>query len=87
MAAIKNATLQKSTGVTLSTITAVTARQLVHNGSATVVTKGASGFDVIKLKTPTLDTTHTAATANAPISHGIDDVLFKPVTFPEPTKF
>jgi hypothetical protein len=86
MAAKQSSTLKKSTGEVLAPVTPATARQLVRNGSATVVTKGASGFDVIQLKTPVLDTVHVAATPAAPVKLGLDDILFKPLQYPEPTK-
>lgn len=79
------ATLQKSTGVVLSsTLTAETTRQLVKIGSATVVTPGVSGFDTVKLINATLDTQYTAATLLAPVLLGTDDVLFLPLQYPEP---
>jgi hypothetical protein len=74
--------LQLSTGAVLNAnINPATARQIVSNGQATVVTPGATGYDTIKLLNATLDT----AFQNPPAELlGVDDIYFTPLTYPEP---
>jgi hypothetical protein len=75
--------LNKSTGVALSSaMSAKTNRQIVKKGDATVITPGNTGYDVIQLKTPALDTTYTAATLQTPILLGVDDIKFTAVQYP-----
>lgn len=79
------ATLNKSTGVAFpNTLDVKTTRKIVQDGSATVITPGNSGFDVVQLINSTLDTQYTAATTNNPVLLGVDDILFLPLQFPEP---
>jgi hypothetical protein len=78
------AQIRKSDGTTLNVATnPITNRNMVKVGHATVVTPGVTGFDVIKLKTPTLDTTYVVATVVAPVIHGVDDIRFTPTQYPE----
>jgi hypothetical protein len=82
--AVRLATLQRSTGVVLSsTIHDLTARAIASNGDATVITPGVSGWDVVRLKTAALDTKYAAATLANPVLQGVDDVLLIPLQYPE----
>lgn len=79
------ATLNKSTGSAfVNVLSAKTTRKIVQDGSATVITPGDSGFEVVQLKNSTLDTQYTNATLSAPVLLGVDDVFFLPLQFPEP---
>lgn len=83
--------LQRSTGTVLNAnINVATARELCSDISAgqnqaTIITPGVSGFDVVRLLNPTLDSQFAAATLNNPILLGVDDVYFIPIQYPEPT--
>lgn len=77
-------TLQKSDGTVLSsTLHPETIRQIVKAGHAVVVTPGVSGYDVVKLVTPTLDAVYVAASPAMPVKHVVGDNLFIPIQFPE----
>lgn len=80
-----NVTIQRSTGSVLATVKEDTAHRMVKIGHATIVTPGATGVDVVKLVSATLDTQYAAATTGAPILHGVSDITFLPTQFPEPT--
>lgn len=80
----KQTTLKSSVGATLSTtLDPSTSRHLVSIGDATLTTPGATGFDVITLKTPAKDTVYTAASTVAPLVLGLSHITFKPVVYPE----
>ena len=76
-------TLKTSVGATLSsTLNPVTARRIVEIGDGTVTTAGASGFDVVTLLLAK-DAAYSAATSEAPVALGIDNILFRPLFYPE----
>lgn len=77
------ATLKQSNGTNISTtLSNKTTRRIVQVGHATVTTPGTSGFDVVTLTAPN-DAAYLAATPSAPVKLGVDDILFKPLLFPE----
>lgn len=77
------ATLKRSNGTNISTtLSDKTTRRIVQRGHATVTTPGTSGFDVVTLVAPQ-DAVYLAASPSAPVKLGVDDILFKPVQFPE----
>jgi len=74
-----------STGSSFGTgFNPATARQLVKSGNATVITPGATGFDVVQSVSAAVDTELNNATANAPFLLGVDSVFFTPLQIPEP---
>ena len=78
------ATLQRNTGVQSATgLNPVTTREIVRKGDATVITPGTSGFDTVRLASAGLTTAYEAATANAPIRLGCDQILFEGLVYPE----
>jgi hypothetical protein len=73
-----------STGGSLATgLNPMTTRRVVEIGDAAVVTPGTTGFDVVQLLNPTLDSAFQAATSLAPIKLGIDNIRFVPLLYPE----
>lgn len=77
------ATLKQSNGTNISTtLSDKTTRRIVQVGHATVTTPGTSGFDVVTLGA-SHDAAYLAATPSAPVKLGVDDILFKPLQFPE----
>ena len=83
--------LQRSAGVVLNAnINVATARELcadtgTSSQQASVITPGASGYDVIRLLNATLDAQFAAATLGSPFLLGTDDIYFTPLQYPEPT--
>lgn len=74
-------TLNLSTGSVLATgLNTATTRQIFKKGDATIITPGVSGYDVVQLKNPTLDTAYQTPPAE---SLGVDDILFRPLFYPE----
>lgn len=79
------AQLNLSTGATFATgLNPATTRDVVGNGFGTLISAGASGWDIVQLLNPTIDAAVQAATANAPFKLGIDDIYFTPLQIPEP---
>jgi hypothetical protein len=79
------ATLNLSTGSVLATgLNPATTRQLVRSGKATLITPGTTGWDVVQLIDVPTDTAFQAATQNAPVLAGVDDIFLTPLQYPEP---
>lgn len=77
------ATLKKSDGSTLSSsLNPITTRRIVQVGAGSVTVAGDSGFDTVTLSASN-DAAYAAATANAPIALGIDDIEFRTCKYPE----
>lgn len=77
------ATLKQSNGTNISTtLNPITTRKIVQNADAAVTVAGTSGFDTVTL-IASRDAAYLAATSNAPIKLGVDDIEFRPAQYPE----
>lgn len=77
-------TLKKSDGTVLSSAMGVFHnRRITAIADGTLTTAGTSGYDTVTL-IASRDAAYAAATSNAPVRLGIDNIIFKPMNYPQP---